>query len=52
MVQPDVAEALGNAAFRREAHTQRVVESSPLLKEHAEHTQQTLQGLADSGIFE
>ena len=54
MVQPDVAEALRQCGpFRTvEAHTRRVVESSPLLKEHAEHTQQTLQGLADSGIFE
>ena len=54
MVQPDVAEALRQCGpFRTiEAHTRRVVENSPLLKEHAEHTHQTLQGLADSGIFE
>ena len=54
MVQPDVAEALRQCGpFRTiEAHTRRVIESSPLLKEHAEHTHQTLQGLADGGIFE
>ena len=54
IVQPDVAEALRQCApFRTiEAHTRRIIETSPQLKEHAEHTHQTLQGLADSGIFE
>jgi len=54
MVQPNVAEALRQCGpFRTiEAHTRRIIESSPLLKEHAEHTHLTLQGLADGGIFE
>jgi hypothetical protein len=54
MVQPNVADALRQCGpFRTiEAHTRRVIENSPLLREHAEHTRQTLQGLADGGIFE
>ena len=38
IVQPDVAEALRQCApFRTiEAHTRRIIETSPLLKEHAE----------------
>jgi len=54
MVQPNVADALRQCGpFRTiEAHTRRVIEHSPLLREHAEHTRQTLQGLADGGIFE
>jgi hypothetical protein len=53
MVQPNVADALRQCGpFRTiEAHTRRVIENSPLLREHAEHTRQTLQGLADGGIF-
>ena len=54
MVQPDVAEALQTCGpFRTiEAHTRQVIETSPLLREHADHTRQTLQTLADSGLFE
>ena len=54
MVQPNVADALRQCGpFRTiEAHTRRVIENSPLLREHAEHTHQTLQSLADGGIFE
>ena len=54
MVLPDVAEALRLCTpFRTiEAHTRNIVDALPTLKEHFEHTQQTLQNLADAGIFE
>jgi len=54
IVLPDVAEALGLCApFRTiEAHTRNIIEALPALKEHAEHTRQTLQNLADAGLFE
>ena len=54
IVQPDVAEALRLCSpFRSiEAHTRNIIEILPALKEHSEHTRQTLQDLADAGIFE
>ena len=54
IVQPDVAEALRLCSpFRSiEAHTHNIIEILPALKEHSEHTRQTLQDLADAGIFE
>ena len=54
IVQPDVAEALRLCTpFRTiEAHTRNVIEAIPALKEHAEHTRQTLKSLADAGLFE
>ena len=54
IVQPDVAEALRLCMpFRTiEAHTRNIIEALPALKEHAEHTRQTLQSLADAGLFE
>jgi hypothetical protein len=54
LVQPDVAEALRLCGpFRTlEAHARNILEVSPVLKEHADHTRQTLQSLAESGMFE
>ncbi|MDA9711460.1 hypothetical protein N9U42_03735 [Luminiphilus sp.] len=54
LVQPDVAEALRlcNRFRTLEAHTRTIFEAMPILKEHAEHTLQILQNLADAGLFE
>jgi hypothetical protein len=54
IVQPDVAEALRLCApFRSiQSHTRNIVEAIPDLKEHTAHTTQTLQNLADAGLFE
>lgn len=54
LVQPDVAEALRLCGpFRTlEAHARNILEVSPVLKEHADHTRQTLQSLAEGGMFE
>ena len=54
MVQPDVAEALRRCGpFRTlDAHARNILEASPLLREHADHTRQTLVSLAEGGIFE
>ena len=54
IVQPDVAEALRLCGpFRSlEAHTRKVIEALPTLREHGEHTRQTLQSLAAAGLFE
>ena len=54
LVQPDVAEALRLCGpFRTlEAHVRNILEVSPVLKEHADHTRQTLQSLAEGGMFE
>ena len=54
IVQPDVAEALRLCGpFRSlEAHTRSIMEAMPALKEHAEHTLQTLSAVADAGLLE
>ena len=54
LVQPDVAEALFLCSpFRTlESHTRTVISLLPSLAEHAEHTQQTLTGIAEAGLFE
>ena len=54
LVQPDVAEALRLCGpFRTlDAHVRNILEASPVLKEHADHTRQTLQSLAEGGMFE
>ena len=54
LVQPDVARALELCIpFRTlEAHTQRVIELLPALKEHAAHTRQTLANIAQQGFME
>lgn len=54
LVQPDVARALELCApFRTlEAHTQRVTELLPALKDHADHTRQTLANIAQQGFME
>ena len=54
IVQRDVAEALNLCKrFRTlEAHTRTILGALPALKPHAEHTLQTLQSLADAGLFE
>ena len=54
LVQPDVARALELCIpFRTlEAHTQRVIELLPALKEHADHTRQTLANIAQQGFME
>ena len=54
IVQPEVAEALRLCGpFRTlEAHARNIIEAQPLLREHGDHTRQTLQGLAEAGPFE
>ena len=54
LVQPDVARALELCApFRTlEAHTQRVTELLPALRDHADHTRQTLAHIAQQGLME
>ena len=54
LVQPDVARALELCTpFRSlEAHTQQVTALLPALKEHKEHTRQTLMGIAQQGLME
>ncbi|MEC8157779.1 MAG: hypothetical protein VX095_00760 [Pseudomonadota bacterium] len=54
LVQPDVAEALTlcNRFRTLEAHTRTIFEAMPALREHAEHTLQILQNLANAGLFE
>ena len=54
LVQPDVAEALFLCSpFRTlESHTRTVISLLPSLAEHAEHTLQTLTGIAEAGLFE
>ena len=53
-VQPDVAEALFLCSpFRTLAsHARTVISLLPSLKEHAEHTLQTLTSIAEAGLFE
>ena len=54
IVQQDVAEAMRLCGpFRTlEAHTRSIIKALPALKEHAAHTLQTLQGLAEAGLLE
>ena len=54
LVQPDVARALELCdPFRSlEAHTRHVTALLPALKEHKEHTRQTLMGIAQQGLME
>jgi len=54
IVQPDVAEAMRLCGpFRTlDAHARSIMEAMPALKDHAEHTLQTLSGLAEAGLLE
>jgi len=54
LVQPDVARALELCVpFRTlRAHTQHVISLLPALKDHADHTRQTLMGIAQQGLME
>ncbi|GIR90447.1 MAG: hypothetical protein CM15mP89_4520 [Gammaproteobacteria bacterium] len=54
IVQPDVADAMRLCGpFRTlDAHARSIMEAMPALKEHAEHTLQTLRGLAEAGLLE
>lgn len=54
IVQPDVAEAMRLCGpFRTlDAHARNIMEAMPALKDHAEHTLQTLSGLAEAGLLE
>ena len=54
IVQPDVADAMRLCGpFRTlDAHARSIMKAMPALKEHAEHTLQTLRGLAEAGLLE
>ena len=53
-VQPNVADALGLCSpFQTlERHTQTITGALPELRAHKKHTEQTLQNLAEAGLFE
>ena len=54
MVQANVADALALCAPYRtiEAHTRHIINEFPELAQHAAHTEKTLLGLAEAGLFE
>ena len=54
LVQPDVVRALELCApFRSlDAHTQHITDLLPALKNHAQHTRQTLSHIAEQGLME
>jgi len=54
LVQPDVARALELCTHFRslEAHTKQITEALPALRDHAQHTRQTLEHIAQQGLME
>ena len=54
LVQPDVARALELCTHFRslEAHTKQITEALPALRDHAQHTRQTLEHIAHQGLME
>ena len=54
LVQPDVARALELCAHFRslEAHTKQITKALPALRDHAQHTRQTLEHIAQQCLME